>query len=520
MDQEKIRKDIPCIEKNEYGVKTLYVKGKPFLMLGGELHNSASSNLQFMEKEVWPYLRPLKLNTVILPVAWESIEPEEGAFDFSVVEGLLAQARRENVKLVLLWFGLWKNGESFYVPAWVKEDYRRFFRSRYADGHPSDTVSPLCKAAVEADKKAFAKLMEYLKVYDGEEQTVVMVQVENEIGFLKAERDYSMAAESAFVGEIPAEIAELYQRKGNWADAFGEDAPEYFMAYHYAKAVQTISSAGKEIYPLPMYVNAWLEQHPDRPGLYPSGGPVAKLIPLWKTAAPVLDAIAPDIYLPNFKEVCESYCVCENPLLIPEARRDPVTASNAFYAFGGLNALCFSPFAAEDFLRNDLKPMDPGLLASLNISMRGFNCEGTGPYFQKSCEVLNGILPLITERRGSGKMCGFIKANPYETGCIVSMDGYDVQLDYMGGEDERKPGSAGIIFKEENGFYISGCNVKFKTLPKKGSNAFVTTVRLEEGIFENGVWKPGRVLNGDELSMNLLGEFAETKYVKICVHTA
>lgn len=513
-------KAIPHIEKNKYGIPALYVKEKPFLMLAGELHNSASSNLTFMEQEVWPYVRPLGLNTIILPVAWESIEPTEGKFDFSLVEGLLQQARREDVKLVLLWFGLWKNGESFYVPSWVKEDYKRFFRSRYANGHPSDTISPLCEAAVEADKKAFVRLMEYLKECDSKEQTVVMVQVENEIGFLKAERDYSEAAESAFSKEVPAEIAELYQGNGNWTDALGENAPEYFMAWHYAKAVQIIADAGKKIYPLPMYVNAWLEQHPDRPGMYPSGGPVAKLIPLWKVAAPSLDLIAPDIYLPDFKGVCEEYTVCENPLFIPEARRDPVTASNAFYAFGGVNALCFSPFAVEDFLRNDLKPMDPALLASLNISMRGFNCEGTGPYFQKSCEVLNGILPLITDRRGSDKMCGFIKANPYETGCIVLMDGYDIQLDYTSGENEKKTGSAGIIFKEENGFYISGCNVKFKVLPKKGSNTFVTTVRLEEGVFEKGIWKAGRVLNGDELNMNSLGEFAETKYVKICVHTA
>lgn len=519
MNGEKYLYEIPRIERNQHGAATLYVKGKPFLMLGGELHNSASSNLEFMEQEVWPYVRPLGLNTVILPVAWESIEPCEGAFNFSLLEGLLMQARREKVKLVLLWFGLWKNGESFYVPSWVKEDYRRFFRARYANNHPSDTISVFCKEAVAADRKAFVRLMEFLEEYDSDEQTVIMVQVENEIGLLGAERDYSDAAESAFRQEIPEELKKQYQSLGDWAAAFGEDAPEYFMAWHYGRAIEEISAAGKAVYPLPMYVNAWLEQHPDRPGVYPSGGPVAKLIPLWKLAAPSLDLIAPDIYLPDFKGVCESYQVCENPLFIPEARRDPVTASNVFYAFGGLCAMGFSPFAAEDFLREDFREPDTSLLKSLNISMSGFNCAGTGPYYQKSCEVLNGLLPVIAERRGSDRMTAFIQANPLESGCILPLDKFDLQLDYTGGE-KGSTGSAGIILKEDGGFYISGCNVRFQVLPKKGSRTFVTIVRLEEGNYEDGIWKPGRVLNGDELRQNLLGEFAETKYVKVCVHTA
>lgn len=512
-------KQIPYIAENKHGVPTLYVKEEPFLMLGGELHNSAASSLEWMDKEVWPYLRPIKFNTIILPMAWECVEPEEGVFDFSLMEGLIDQARREQVKLVLLWFGLWKNGESFYTPSWVKEDYQRFFRSRYTNRQPSNTISPFCEKAVEADKKAFVRLMEFLKEKDGEENTVVMVQVENEIGFLGAPRDYSDTANAAFEQQIPEKLAEIYQVSGSWKEAFKEDAAEYFMAWQYASDVEAIAAAGREVYPLPMYVNAWLEQHPDRPGTYPSGGPVAKVMPIWKAAAPSLELMAPDIYVPDFKGTCEEYKANGNPLFIPEARRDPITASNAFYAFGGLDAMGFSPFAVEDFLRDDIQVPDFALLASLNIAMSGFNCLDTAPYFKKSYDVLAGMLPVITELRGSDKMMGFIKQNPWDTGCIIPMDNFDLQLDYTAKEG-RNPGSAGIIIKEENGFYISGCNVRFKVLPKKGSDSFVTMVRLQEGEFVDGKWISGRILNGDELSQCSLGDMAETKYVKICVHEA
>ena len=514
---EKKESMIPCIAPDSNGIPVLYVNGEPFIVLGGELHNSSSSNLPYMENKVWPFIRQFSMNTVILPVAWESIEPEEGKFDFSLPEGILRQARREKVKLVFLWFGLWKNGESFYVPSWVKEDGKRFFRACYGDKSPSNTVSPFCREAIEADKKAFCRFMEFLRDNDREEQIVIMVQVENEIGFLKAERDFSPAAQAEYEKEVPEIIRTLYGRSGSWKQALSQDAPEYFMAYHYAKAVEEITAAGKKIYPLPMYVNAWLEQHPDRPGVYPSGGPVGKLLPLWKKAAPSLDLIAPDIYLPDLKRVCEEYSVCQNPLFIPEARRDPVTASNVFYALGGLNALGFSPFAPEDFLQEEQKTPDGELLKTLNISVDGFSCQGTGPYLVRSYQVLRGLYPLVLKWRGTDRMTAFIRSNPWERGCIIPMDDYDLQLDYLP-ENPGQPGSAGIIFREENGFYISGCQVRFTPLPKKGSESHLTIVRLEEGEWKDGIWEAGRVLNGDELNGRELKDMAETKYMKVCIH--
>lgn len=503
--------ELPHIAQNEHEIPTLYVKGKPFLMLAGELHNSASSSLKFTQEEVWPYLTPLGVNTVIFPIAWENIEEEQGTFDFSLLKGLVDQARKQNVKIVLLWFGLWKNGESFYVPKWMKQDDKTYFRACYENGVPSNTISPFCTEAVEADKNAFCCLMEYLREYDSEEQTVVMVQVENEIGFLGAERDFSAVAQEKYEETIP----EILNRKGlKWQQGFGEEAPETFMAYFYAKAVERIASAGKAIYPLPMYVNAWLKQHPDRPGLYPSGGPVYTMLPIWKKAAPALDFFAPDIYVADFKQVCGQYSAEKNPLFIPEARRDPISASNVFWAIGGMNAMGFSPFAAEDFLRDDFIETETETLQALNIEASGFSCQGTGPYLQKSYQILKEMMPEILKHRGTDEMKAFIRSNPNEKGTIIAMQDYDILLDYTNGVT----GSAGIILEEEQGFYLAGCNVRFKILSKRASGQYITILRMEEGHFADGVWIRRRILNGDELHEKTLGDMAEIKYVEIGLH--
>ena len=116
-------KTAPYLEKNGTSVQ-LFVDDKPFLILGGELHNSSSSSLEYM-KDIWPLLRESGMNTVLAGVEWALVEPEEGTFDFSLVDGLIKDARVNGLHLVLLWFGSWKNGQSHYVPGWIKEDYSR-----------------------------------------------------------------------------------------------------------------------------------------------------------------------------------------------------------------------------------------------------------------------------------------------------------------------------------------------------------------------------------------------------------
>lgn len=531
---------LPIMKPNDYGVPTLYVKEKPFLILGGEIHNSSSSSVSYMEEKVWPALRPLAINTVIAPVYWETCEPEEGSFSFELVDSLILQSRREEKKLILLWFGIWKNGESMYAPAWIKENPALYFRSCYHPADPSDTVSPLCAEAIRADARAFSRLMAHLRDFDQEENTVLMVQVENEIGFLGAERDFSPAARKAYESPVPQAMFDAALQLpqvnsalmpnavlGNsWYETFGRNAPELFMTWYYAQAIETIASAGKKEYPIPMNVNAWLEQFPEIPGSYPCGGPIAKYMTLWQRLAPSIDLFSPDIYVSDFKGVCDAYAAHNNPLFIPEARRDPVSASNVFYAFGQYNALGFSPFGIEDFFpvtdpqKLPASPIgnDLAILQELNIDLSASNAAGTGPYLQKSYLVLNNMLELLASCRGSGKIHAFIRKNEHDRGIILPLPSCDVKLTYTGGRPDM-PGSAGFIIENgSDGFYIAGCNFIVELLAQTGSGRKISITELAEGSFEHGQFCPVRILNGDERMRASIGPMAEILSFRFCLY--
>ncbi|ANY65740.1 hypothetical protein BBD42_04120 [Paenibacillus sp. BIHB 4019] len=500
---------------SENGTSTLYVNGEPYLALGGEIHNSSASNPAYMQEKVWPEVRKLNLNTIIAPVYWELIEPEQGTFDFSLVEGLIEQARAEKIHLVLLWFGLWKNGKSSYVPSWVKRDYITYFRACYADGSPSDTISPLSEAAVTADAAAFKRLMAFLKAFDEGTHTVIMMQVENEIGLLGSERDYSAAANAGFEAAVPTQLAEAYGVQGSWEQAFGADAGEWFMAYHYALAVERIASAGSESYPLPMFVNAWLEQYPWRAGTYPSGGPVAKVMKMWKLAAPTLCLYAPDIYLSSFADVCQEYTQEGNPLFIPEARRDVSSAANVFYAMGKHDALGFAPFGVEGFFPEEAASGGPdfSIMMALNIDFSGFVVNGTGPYLAQSYKLLGGMLGLIQQNRGTGKMTGFLQQN--DGGCILPFSRYDVKLSYKRPAEGTPPAGGLVIELSEDRFIFAGIGFSVELLPKQGERAKVGLIRVEEGAFEQNEWVRGRVLNGDESAYRIaVGDYASALYIE------
>ncbi|QGQ99479.1 hypothetical protein EHS13_33775 [Paenibacillus psychroresistens] len=489
-------KTLPYLHKTG-NLTTLYVDEAPYVALAGEIHNSSSSNLTYMRDKVWPQLRGLHLNTVIAPVFWELVEPAPGEFDFTLVTGLIEQARVENVRLVLLWFGLWKNGLSTYVPGWVKKDYTTYFKARFAGNTASESISPFCEAAVQADANAFQQLMYHLKKIDENQHTVIMVQVENEIGFLDSERDFSEAANQEFIKLVPANIAEAFGKTGTWSDVFGEDASEYFMAYHYATAVELITKAGTEAYALPMFVNAWLEQFPERAGSYPSGGPIAKVMKMWQLAAPTICLYAPDIYLPSFKEICEEYTQDGNPLFIPEARRDLVSATNVFYAIGKHNALCFSPFGIEDFLADPQdEAVDLSILTALNIEQSGFILNGTGPYLAQSYKLLSSMMGIIHRYRGTGKMTGFLQSR--DKGCLLAFTKYDLKITYLPAEEGKPIGGGLIIETSENEFILAGIGFSADFLPKRGEQLQVGYVRIEEGSFDQEAWTRGRVLNGDE----------------------
>ena len=498
--------DIPKIVSKD-GIPTLYVGGEPFLAFAGEVHNSSGNSLEYMERQVWPNVEGLNLNTLIVPVYWELVEPKEGEYDFSLPDGIIAQARERGMRLIFLWFGLWKNSESMYVPGWMKLDQETYFHVKKVNGETIDTISPFCGTAVEKDARAFSEWMAHLRETDSGASTVIMVQVENEIGLLGTERDYCEAANQAFAAAVPDALAEEFAVSGSWKEAFGEDAEEYFMAYHFASAVERIAGEGRERYPLPCYVNAWLKQYPWYPGSYPSGGPVKEVHRIWKRVAPSLCAFAPDIYLPYAPDVMDEYHYEGNPLLIPEARKDGVTASYALYAFMKHNALCYSPFGVEDLGLPPEAVVKPPkeVMAALNINPIMFETDGGKRYLSRVYDLLEQIKPLYFQYRGGRQMASYIRYADTDRGTYLKFAEYDILVDYYPSAPGT-PVSAGVIFElEPNRFLICGMMSKLTFRMKPGERGMVRGLRLEDGTVRKGRWIPNHIQNGDEQMQFNLG---------------
>ena len=313
-------------------------------ILGGELSNSAATSVTDID-EVMPRMRSLGLNTVLVPAYWEFVEPREGEFDFTLIDRTIDVARREQLHVVFLWFGAWKNSMSCYAPAWFKQDTKRFPRAMTAEGKQMEIASCFSENVLQADLKAFSALMRHIREKDPQREVVIMMQIENEIGMLESARDHSSLAEKAY-------------KKERWAERYGTDeyADEKFMALSYARYVEHLAKAAREIHDMPLYVNAAMNSRGRRPGEYPSAGPLAHLIDFWHEGAPSIDLLAPDIYDTGFKSWCAQYAMplrpqdggaVKNRLFIPESRCCENSGVRALYAFGEHQALGFSPFAID-----------------------------------------------------------------------------------------------------------------------------------------------------------------------------
>ena len=513
-------KPIPEI-RSLNGIPTLFVDGSPFVALAGEVHNSASSDPAWMRSKVWPNVESLQLNALVVPVMWEQLEPEEGVFDYQTVDQLVAQAKSRSIRLILLWFGLWKNSESMYIPGWMKRDSETYFLAQCLDGKKLPTVSPFCTAAVEKDANAFAHLMAHLRQTDPE-HTVIAVQVENEIGLHSgapgAERDYSEAGNRQYAQQVPLLLQEKLGVSGTWEEAFGEDAAESLTAWAFASAVEKIASAGKRELDLPCYCNAWIEQPPYRAGMgHPSGGPIARMHPIWRAAAPSLFGFGPDIYVPYAAETMEAFTKDGNPLFIPEIRKDAATATLALYAVAGHNALCYSPFGIEDINMppEEVEGVPLAVLQALEIDTSAMDVTGTAAALSASYRLLQDLWPLLLEVRGTTRLQAFLYRNDDRRQHICKFRRFDIQINYAR-KELHLPDSGGFIIElSEDEFLLAGARYNIRLLPKIGQNAQVGIESYQEGSWKDGKWQRGRILNGDERMMPGLPSLPSLRYLKL-----
>jgi hypothetical protein len=342
--------------------------------------------------------------------------------------------------------------------------------------------------------------MAHIKEVDECENSVIAIQVENEIGLLGTDRDYSELAEKEFGKKVPVEIEKAFSVQGSWKECFGYEAGEYFMSYYFAKAIEFITKAAQKEYNLPCYANAWLKQYPWYLGSYPCGGPVASMHKIWKLAAPSLFCLAPDIYVSYVPQVMEEYAKNGNPLFIPEVRKDAVTASYALYAFGQYNAIGYSPFAIEELVMDpkDITKPPMEVMIALNIDPTAFDIGESKGYISRVYGLMENIKPLYFKYRCTPHLKCYLKNAETDYGVFLNFKNFDFHIAYAP-KQPGKPLAAGMVYEVgENCFYIIGMMSTIKIFPKPGENMKADILKLEEGEFKDGEWKAGRLLNGDE----------------------
>ena len=486
--------------KKTGNVTQLIVDDKPYLALGGELSNNAATNLDYL-RALWPGLKERNLNTVLVAISWAQFEPSEGKYDYTIVDGVLKQARENNMRLVLLWFGSWKNTWSSYVPDWIKKDFSKYPRVQLRDGSGTERLTPLSEVNQNADAKAFAAFMKHLKEVDSQDCTVIMIQVQNEVGVIPDARDHSPMANRAYNGQVPRELMDYlvknretiapelrtiwhaagFKNSGTWEEVFGSGLPTHdlFMAWYYAKYIGKVAEAGKAEYNIPMFANAALIRTNYAPGQFNSGGPLPHSADIWRAGGPQIDFIAPDIYF-GFKEWSDKYVRNGNPLFIPEMSRGANGASYVYYAIGHNNAIGVSPFGID----RSGGPNDP---------------------LGRSYNILSQLSPLILEHQTKGNVAGVVleSITPSQKitlgGYMLNIQGGNTQGQIQSGTISAAPDPHGIfIASGPDEFYMAGSGLTITFSPLTDGPPIVGLATVEEGKFMDGKWVPGRRLAGDD----------------------
>lgn len=513
------------------------VDGKPFFSLGGQSRNSSGYNAAEAET-AFQAVKLLHGNTLEIPVYWGQIEPREGEFDFTSVADLLDGARRYDLRLVLLWFGTWKNGNMQYTPEWVKRDHERFQRVINPGGVDLWVLSSHCRETFEADAKAFTALCRYLKENDTDGR-VIALQVENEPGILGSDRDYGPLGEAAYNSPVPSELVSAMQSKGSgwvydmwqaaggassgtWEELFGHAGGEIMTAWSIATYIDGVAAAGQAVLDIPMYINVWLgEQGWVIPGdTYPSGGAVTRVLDIYRWFTPHIALIAPDIYIADsrgYEAICAGYARDDNPLFVPESAPAGSNAWNMFRAIADYDAVGYHIFGVEHVMGEDgnVSPETQELVDS-------FRC-------------VSAAIPLLLKYQGTDRVHALIQeenlwSQRLDLGRYIALAQFGDGAPRWGAKDwrhrserpapvegaRRAPRARGLVFQvSDYEFYVVGGNYRLffrpRVEPRKAVDSAIITpflnthmthyVSVDEGHFdENGEYVVDRRRNGDETS--------------------
>ena len=512
------------------------VNGNPFFPLGAQSCNSSGYDDKHSET-AFKAIQMLHGNTLEIPVYWNQCEPKEGKYDFASVDDLIASARQYGIKLILLWFATWKNGNMDYAPAWVKTNPKRFKRVISQTGNEVWNLSAHCKANQEVDKNAFAALCQHLKTKDSKEQTVIGIQIQNESGILGSDRDYGPDGETVFKNNVPAKLVtamkktgkgyvfDMWQKAGGktagtWPELFGWEAGEFMTAWGIATYIDNMAAAGKKNYDIPMYINVWLMGQgwwPIPGEAYPSGGAVTKVLDIYKWFTPHVDMISPDAHVAdtkNYEAVCAAYTREDNPFFMPETgAAGNAHAWNMFRSIANYNCLGEFFFGVERILAPDgsVRPENQIVVDSVRCTA--------------------AVIPLLLKYQGTGKIHAVIQED-LAMSILMDFEGYSGVVEFgdrrggYNGKDWKHPsndvpkapsynrGRGLIIQTGKNEFYLTGANYRLflrpksaveNTHPRLAIADFApkmpgwNMVSIDEGHFDrNGEFVIDQSRNGDE----------------------
>ncbi|GAA1981289.1 DUF5597 domain-containing protein [Microbacterium pumilum] len=501
--------------------------GGPALLLGGQVFNSSSSSSRSIA-ESFAHIRRMNGNVVLAPVSWAQLEAEEGTVDFALVDRMIEEARHHGLRLVLLWFGAFKNAASTYAPRWVRVDRERFPRAvvepkgRHAFSYEGATAKPVLSVFSpelrESDARAFEKLVAHIVDADPD-GVVVMIQVENETGLLSDSRDRGPLAEAAWYNPVPPELLEhvgaaavdtsfaraLWEANGSrpsgsWPEVFGESsaADEVFMAWGFASYVEHLARRGHAIADIPMYANAWLGPQPgqDEPGQYPSGGPASRVLDVWRAAAPSLALLGPDIYVDDADGAMRDYASGVQPLFVPECR---MNAGELVRAVGVYRAIGWSAFGLDGGNPDGQVAATLSFLVALEREIAAAQVSGRvgAVVIEPGVEVTNvNIAGIDISARAT---LALLQRMLLDAGVHVPDPDLHVPDESLPGapiphSGDKRPFGL-IVGAGEDNFVVIGREL---TLDFFAADARIEIDSVEELLVEDGRIVPGRVLNGDE----------------------